>query len=58
MSASPKVPAPRVEVHLAIDLNSQPITGELQVADTAPRPFWSWLDLIAALDAAKRGEER
>jgi hypothetical protein len=57
MSASPAVPEPRVEVHLAIDLNSQPITGELQVGDTAPRRFRSWLDLIAALDAAKRGED-
>jgi hypothetical protein len=57
MPASPAVPEPRVEVHLAIGLHGSRMAGELRVGDGAPRRFWSWLDLIAALDAARRGED-
>jgi hypothetical protein len=52
---------PRIEVHLAIDhrgLHSSRMAGELRVGDGPPRPFASWLELLAALDAAKRGAER
>jgi hypothetical protein len=58
MSASQTPPTPHVEVHLSIELESKPITGELQIGDLAPRRFCSWLDLIAAIDAAKQGEDR
>ena len=59
MSASP-TPADRIEVHLAIDqrgLHSSRMAGEVRVGDGPSRPFASWLELLAALDAAKQGEE-
>ena len=60
MSASPP-PTPRIEVHLAIDqrgLHSSRMAGELRVGDGPARQFASWLELLAALDAAKQGEDR
>ena len=42
-----------VEVRLAIDVGSDPIAGQLSIGGAPPRPFGSWLELIAALDEAR-----
>jgi hypothetical protein len=61
MSASPTPADERIEVHVAIDqraLHSSAMAGELRVGEGPAQPFASWLELLAALDAAKRGAER
>ena len=46
-----------VTIRLAIEVGSDPISGQVQVGDAVPSEFHSWLDLIAALDQAKNGDE-
>jgi hypothetical protein len=50
--------AQHIGVRLEIEVDSQPIAGQVQVGDQVPRAFCSWLDLIAALDDAKKGDDR
>jgi hypothetical protein len=50
------IPEPRhVTIRLAIAVGTDPIEGSLTIGEQEPRDFYSWLDLIAALDAAKKG---
>lgn len=39
---------------LEVDLDSEPITGSIRVADETPRPFVGWLGLTAVLEAVHR----
>jgi hypothetical protein len=43
----------RVAVQLDIVVDSDPIEGSVTVGDRAPREFYTWLELISALDEAR-----
>jgi hypothetical protein len=38
---------------LAIELDSDPITGELSTGAGEPRRFCGWIELVAAIEAAR-----
>jgi hypothetical protein len=40
-------------LELAIDVGSNPITGSVAVDAEAPQPFCGWMELTAAIEAAR-----
>jgi hypothetical protein len=45
---------PPVRVVLELERTLEPISGFFQVDGQARRPFWGWLELLAALDAIRQ----
>ena len=41
----------RVEV--SVEIGSDPITGEVAVGAARPEPFSGWIELVAAIEAAR-----
>jgi len=48
----PVTPTRRTTLHLAVDLSSEPIEGEVQAPGGPALPFVGWLGLAAALERA------
>jgi hypothetical protein len=46
--------APISELQLAIDLASEPITGSVSVDGETSSRFNGWIELVAAIEAARR----
>jgi hypothetical protein len=42
-------------VELAIEVGSDPISGSIVVGAGEPRRFRGWIELVAELEAARRG---
>ena len=49
-------PSERVKLHLALDLASEPIEGEVHSSGGPSHPFVGWLGLTSALERAVAGE--
>jgi len=49
------VPA-TTHLRLSIDVDSDPITGSVTNSDARAKPFTGWIDLVAAIEAARAGD--
>jgi hypothetical protein len=48
---------PAVRLVLDLEPDSEPISGFLEHRGAARRRFWGWLDLLAAIDGARKDWE-
>jgi hypothetical protein len=46
------------ELHLTIQVDSDPITGSVNGSDGEPQLFCGWMELVAAIEAVRLGVER
>ena len=44
-----------VEVHVRIRTGAGPVEGSIEIGADGARPFGGWMDLMAALEAARAG---
>lgn len=44
-----------VQIHLSVEIDSDPIAGACSVDAGAPRRFTGWIELVAAIEAARHG---
>lgn len=45
----------RVHLQLSIEVDSEPISGSVSNGDARAQPFTGWIDLAAAIEAARLG---
>jgi hypothetical protein len=45
-----------IEVHIELNAAGDPVAGTIGTGDGPSRPFLGWVELIAALDAARRAD--
>ena len=46
------------ELHLSIEVDSDPITGSATGANGEPQLFSGWMELVAAIEAVRLGVDR
>ncbi len=44
---------PSSQLHLAIEIESDPISGAVSVGDGEARPFRGWIELVATIEGAR-----
>jgi hypothetical protein len=47
------VTSPTAHLELSIDVESDPISGSVSNGAHGPRPFTGWIELVAAIEAAR-----
>jgi hypothetical protein len=46
------------ELHLTIQIDSDPITGSVSGSDGEPQLFCGWMELVAVIEAVRLGVDR
>ena len=53
-----RVAGTSADLHLSINIDSDPIAGSANGSTGEPQPFCGWMELVTVIEAARLGAER